>query len=81
MVNDGSTDDTNEAFDRLGAKFPNLVILLNAQNKGYGAAGKTLLNFAVEKVVRRGSRGRESLLSKHNGCSVMGRKDKRFLSY
>ena len=49
VVNDGSTDDTNEALDRLGAKFPNLVILQHAQNKGYGAAEKTLLNYAVEE--------------------------------
>jgi len=49
VVNDGSTDDTNEALYRLHAEFPNLVILQHDQNRGYGAAEKTLLNYAVDE--------------------------------
>jgi glycosyltransferase involved in cell wall biosynthesis len=49
VVNDGSTDDTNEALYRLHAEFPNLVILQHDKNRGYGAAEKTLLNYAVKE--------------------------------
>jgi glycosyltransferase involved in cell wall biosynthesis len=48
VVNDGSTDDTQDAIDRIGRKLPNLVGLRHPANRGYGAAEKTLLNFALE---------------------------------
>src|SRR5947209_8386379 len=48
VVNDGSTDDTDAALVRLQTRFPNLVALNHAGNKGYGAAEKTLLSYAVE---------------------------------
>lgn len=51
VVNDGSVDDTQEAIDRLQAKIPNLVPLRHPQNRGYGAAEKTLLNAALEAGV------------------------------
>ena len=49
VVNDGSTDDTYQALNRLHAEFPNLVILQHDKNRGYGAAEKTLLNYALEE--------------------------------
>jgi len=49
VVNDGSTDDTGQALDRLHTEFPNLVILQHDKNRGYGAAEKTLLNYAHEE--------------------------------
>jgi glycosyltransferase involved in cell wall biosynthesis len=49
VVNDGSTDDTGQVLDRLHARFPNLVILQHEKNRGYGAAEKTLLNYALEE--------------------------------
>jgi glycosyltransferase involved in cell wall biosynthesis len=49
VVNDGSTDDTDQALDRLQADFPDLVALRHDINKGYGAAEKTLLNYAVSE--------------------------------
>jgi glycosyltransferase involved in cell wall biosynthesis len=49
VVNDGSTDDTNEALDRLSGRYANLVTLQHDQNRGYGAAEKTLLNYAVKE--------------------------------
>jgi glycosyltransferase involved in cell wall biosynthesis len=48
VVNDGSTDDTAAAVVRLRERFPNLVGLDHGVNKGYGAAEKTLLRYAVE---------------------------------
>ena len=48
VVNDGSTDDTAAAVARLSARFPSLVALDHGVNKGYGAAEKTLLRYAVE---------------------------------
>ena len=47
VVNDGSTDDTAAALERLRLKFPSLVTLNHAKNSGYGAAEKTLLSYAV----------------------------------
>ena len=47
VVNDGSTDDTDEALRRLNAKYSNLIALNHEVNRGYGAAEKTLLNYAV----------------------------------
>ncbi len=48
VVDDGSTDDTCEALDRIAAGLPNLVILSHPENRGYGAAETTLLNYAVK---------------------------------
>ena len=47
VVNDGSTDDTAAAIERLRLEFPTLVTLNHARNSGYGAAEKTLLSYAV----------------------------------
>ena len=47
VVNDGSTDDTDEALDRLRTVFSNLVVLKHEKNRGYGSAENTLLNYAV----------------------------------
>jgi glycosyltransferase involved in cell wall biosynthesis len=49
VVNYVSTDDTSQALDRLRVEFSNLVILQHDQNRGYGAAEKTLLNYAVKE--------------------------------
>lgn len=46
VVNDGSTDDTAAALERLRAGWPELVVLNHAANRGYGAAEKTLLLYA-----------------------------------
>jgi glycosyltransferase involved in cell wall biosynthesis len=48
VVNDGSTDDTQAALARLSTRFPGLVTLTHTRNKGYGAAEKTLLSYALE---------------------------------
>jgi glycosyltransferase involved in cell wall biosynthesis len=48
-VNDGSTDDTAAALDRLRSEFPNLVVLTHEANRGYGAAEKTLLRYALRE--------------------------------
>jgi glycosyltransferase involved in cell wall biosynthesis len=49
VVNDGSTDDTEAALERLRARYPGLVTLTHATNKGYGGAVKTLLSYAMEE--------------------------------
>jgi glycosyltransferase involved in cell wall biosynthesis len=49
VVNDGSTDGTEAALARLRVQFPSLVILAHAVNRGYGAAEKTLLAYALEQ--------------------------------
>lgn len=49
VVNDGSTDNTSEALNRLRLKVSNLVVLEHKSNRGYGAAEKTLLNYAVKE--------------------------------
>ena len=49
VVDDGSTDDTAAALARLRAQFPSLVTLAHAVNRGYGAAEKTLLAYALEQ--------------------------------
>ncbi len=49
VVNDGSTDDTAAALDRLRASYPELVTLNHATNQGYGAAEKTLLDHALQE--------------------------------
>ncbi len=48
VVNDGSTDDTVEVLARLQQSDPKMVVLDHGVNKGYGAAEKTLLHYAVE---------------------------------
>lgn len=47
VVNDGSTDDTQAAIDRLCDRIPKLAALRHDVNRGYGAAEKTLLGHAV----------------------------------
>ncbi len=49
VVNDGSTDDTGEALARLQSEFSNLVVLTHSKNRGYGAAEKTLLGYALRE--------------------------------
>lgn len=49
VVNDGSTDDTEAALSRLKTEYDNLVVLEHPQNKGYGAAEKTLLSYALSE--------------------------------
>jgi glycosyltransferase involved in cell wall biosynthesis len=48
VVDDGSTDGTAAAIERLRTRFPTLVALKHEVNSGYGAAEKTLLRYAVE---------------------------------
>lgn len=48
VVDDGSTDDTATALGRLRDRFANLVVISHERNQGYGAAEKTLLNYAVQ---------------------------------
>jgi glycosyltransferase involved in cell wall biosynthesis len=47
VVNDGSADSTAAALERLRARIPELVVLTHEVNRGYGAAEKTLLDYAV----------------------------------
>ena len=47
VVDDGSTDDTAAAVERLQQQYAGLVALKHSVNKGYGAAEKTLLTFAL----------------------------------
>jgi glycosyltransferase involved in cell wall biosynthesis len=49
VVNDGSADDTDKALGRLKTDYPDLVILTHEKNRGYGAAEKTLLNYALKE--------------------------------
>jgi glycosyltransferase involved in cell wall biosynthesis len=49
VVDDGSTDDTPAAIDRLRLEYPNLVVLRHSPNRGYGAAIKTLLGYARQE--------------------------------
>jgi glycosyltransferase involved in cell wall biosynthesis len=49
VVNDGSSDDTEAALDRMKRDYPDLVILRHEKNRGYGAAEKTLLGYAVKE--------------------------------
>lgn len=51
VVDDGSTDDTALALNRICRAFPNLVILKHETNFGYGAAEKTLLTYALKEGV------------------------------
>ncbi len=47
VVDDGSSDDTALVLEGLGRKYPNLDVLRHEQNRGYGAAVKTLLDHAL----------------------------------
>jgi len=47
VVNDGSTDDTGAAIERLRQLYPTLVALNHEQNQGYGTTEKTLLRYAL----------------------------------
>ena len=49
VVDDGSTDDTQSALSRLTARMPDLITLRHEANRGYGAAEKTLLDYAVKE--------------------------------
>src|SRR5260221_5848867 len=49
VVNDGSADDTEAALARLRARYPDLVTLTHSTNRGYGAAAKTLLSYALQE--------------------------------
>ena len=49
VVNDGSTDDTAEALERLRERVPGLVVLTHETNRGYGEAEKTLLGYALRE--------------------------------
>ena len=49
VVNDGSTDGTEAALARLRVQFPSLMTLAHPVNRGYGAAEKTLLAYALEQ--------------------------------
>ncbi len=51
VVDDGSTDNTHLALSRIAQNFRDLVVLKHKTNCGYGAAEKTLLNFAIKKCV------------------------------
>ena len=48
VVDDGSTDDTQAALARVRKRYPALVVLQHDRNRGYGAAEKTLLDYALE---------------------------------
>jgi glycosyltransferase involved in cell wall biosynthesis len=47
VVDDGSTDDTGRAVERIRAALAGVVLLRHPVNRGYGAAEKTLLDYAV----------------------------------
>jgi glycosyltransferase involved in cell wall biosynthesis len=49
VVNDGSTDGTGAALERLRGDFPSLTVLTHDRNRGYGAAEKTLLAHALRE--------------------------------
>lgn len=51
VVDDGSTDNTHLALSRIAKNFRDLVVLKHNTNRGYGAAEKTLLNFAIKEGV------------------------------
>ena len=48
-VDDGSTDNIKEAASRIARSFPDFVLLKHDRNRGYGAAEKTLLQYALEE--------------------------------
>ena len=47
-VDDGSTDGTLRALERVQSTLPSLAILRHPENRGYGGAVKTLLSHALE---------------------------------
>lgn len=47
VVDDGSTDNTSEVLTRLQQNIAGLVVLKHPENRGYGAAEKTLLRYAA----------------------------------
>jgi len=49
VVNDGSKDSTADAVRRIQQSWDNLVLLEHDGNQGYGAAEKTLLNYALSE--------------------------------
>lgn len=49
VVNDGSKDETEAVLARLRERYPTLVTLTHAVNRGYGGAMKTLLTRAREE--------------------------------
>jgi glycosyltransferase involved in cell wall biosynthesis len=49
VVDDGSTDDTRKVLARLCSQIPEVVALHHDANRGYGAAEKTLLDYAVRE--------------------------------
>ena len=49
VVNDGSTDDTALALERLQNEISDLVVLTHTTNRGYGEAEKTLLRYALRE--------------------------------
>jgi glycosyltransferase involved in cell wall biosynthesis len=49
IVDDGSLDDTALVLARLKARLPQLVVLRHDHNRGYGAAEKTLLDYALRE--------------------------------
>lgn len=51
IVNDGSSDDTGAAMERIADRFPKVDLLTHPQNRGYGGAEKTLLTHALEQGV------------------------------
>jgi glycosyltransferase involved in cell wall biosynthesis len=49
VVNDSSKDNTTEVLGGLKKQYSNLIVLTHEKNRGYGAAEKTLLNYAVAR--------------------------------
>lgn len=49
VVDDGSTDETATELNRLCREFSGMTILRHEINRGYGAAQKTLLSYAVKE--------------------------------
>jgi glycosyltransferase involved in cell wall biosynthesis len=49
VVDDGSSDGTAAALARLRERFANLVVVSHERNQGYGAAEKTLLDYARDQ--------------------------------
>jgi glycosyltransferase involved in cell wall biosynthesis len=49
VVDDGSIDGTRAALARVARGLPGLVVLTHESNRGYGAAEKTLLRYALDE--------------------------------
>jgi glycosyltransferase involved in cell wall biosynthesis len=52
VVDDGSTDDTRRVLTGLAKRIDTLTVLAHDQNRGYGAAEKTLLTYALSDGCR-----------------------------